>query len=294
MNNKVAIIIVNYNGLSDTLECIESVNNSTISVDIIVVDNASCGDEIKKIGEKHKNVKIIASSKNLGFAGGNNIAIVYALLNNYEYIVLLNNDTIIDSHMVELLVGNTDKNHVAVPVMRYYYDKEMIWYGGGKVNKITGNVTHYLKNKKVKNIAPMECTFASGCCISIHRSIFEKIGLLDDRYFMYCEDTDFCIRLGINKINIRLIPDAILWHKVSKSTGGETSALSTYFLTRNRILCIKKYSNYFYKTALIYTVATRYIRMLQFKMKNKKEWKAFRKAMNDARKGVIGNPESYI
>lgn len=99
----------------------------------------------------------------------------------------------------------------------------------------------------------------------ISSETLKKVGLLDERYFMYCEDTDFCIRLCQNKVKIKYIPSAKLWHKVSSSTGGSDSAFSTYYITRNRIAYLKKYGKFFHVTAYPFSLLTRYIRMGQCK-----------------------------
>jgi GT2 family glycosyltransferase len=136
------------------------------------------------------------------------------------------------------------------------------------------------------------CTFASGCCMMIKANTFKVVGLLDEDYFMYCEDTEFCIRLLKNGIRIKYIPTAKLWHKVSQSTGGSDSAFSTYYMTRNRLNYIKKYCNEFSWTAYPFSLLTRYIRMITCKDKKKKQ--AFRQGIHDHIKAVTGKVSPYL
>ena len=160
------------------------------------------------------------------------------------------------------------------------------------VNLLTLNVEHeYLNKKDPEDMAIRECDYATGCCIMIPASVFRKVGLLDERFFMYCEDSEFCLRLKKNGISINYVPTAKLWHKISQSTGGAESALTMYYITRNRILYLKDYKKEFAPTALAYTLVTRIIRMIQMTVKGKPEWKAFQKGIRDGLKGVTGKVE---
>lgn len=289
---QLAVILVDYNGLKDTIECIDSIIKSSIQSKIIVVDNASKENEAVKISKIFPEVKTIRSEMNGGFSAGNNLGIRWALEQGYEYIVLLNNDTVIAPNMLELLCQNTSDTSVSTPKMLYFSKPNIIWYGGGHFNKKTGNVEHeYLNKKDPEDMAIRECDYATGCCIMIPASVFRKVGLLDERFFMYCEDSEFCLRLKKNGISINYVPTAKLWHKISQSTGGAESALTMYYITRNRILYLKDYKKEFAPTALAYTLVTRIIRMIQMTVKGKPEWKAFQKGIRDGLKGVTGKVE---
>lgn len=291
-NVKLAVILVNYNGLKDTIECIESIEKSTVQSQIILVDNASSENEARKISQRFPEVKTIRSELNGGFSAGNNLGIRWALEQEYEYIALLNNDTVIAPNMFELLCQYASDTSVSAPKMLYYSKPEIIWYGGGKINRKTGNAEHYYMNQKDPGDKTVrKCDFATGCCIMIPASVFRKVGLLDERFFMYCEDSEFCLRLKENGIGINYVPTAKLWHKVSQSTGGDETAFSIYYMTRNRILYIKDHKKEFVPTALAYTVITRLIRMIQMIVKGKPEWRAFQKGIRDGLKGVTGKVE---
>lgn len=296
MNNKVAIILINYNGLEDTLECIKSIELSNYkNYKVIVVDNNSKKDEGKIIKENCKQVKVINSKDNLGFSGGNNLGIKYAIDNHFDKILLLNNDTIIDSDMIENLLKYSNASTIVAPKMYYYSDKNVIWYGGGYISKLTGNAYHYQMNCEDQNDKDIkECTFATGCCMMIDSKIIQKYGYLSEEYFMYCEDTDYCLRLLKNNINIIYNPKAVLWHKISKSTGGKLSPFSAYYMTRNRLIYIKKFKNYFYPTAYIYTIITRYVRIIQFILAKNEIWKYIRKGISDANKNLVGKSDNFL
>lgn len=285
---KVAVVLVNYNGLKDSVECIESIRKSDCSDDItiVLVDNASKVNEAGIIKEQFGDVVVIRSEVNGGFSAGNNIGIKYALKAGFEYILLLNNDTIIDSHMVSVLRNQCDEMVVTVPKMLYYSEPEKIWYGGGEINRWTGNAKHRRMNQIDNSNEEEVVTFATGCCMMIHTDTLKKVGLLDESYFMYCEDTDFCIRLMQNNIKIKYIPSAKLWHKVSSSTGGEKSPFNTYYITRNRLNYVKKYKNEFYRTAYPFSLMSRLIRLWTEKDDNIR--RAFKNGIEDHKNGKIG------
>ena len=287
MKKKIAVILVNYNGVSDTIECIQSLYNSSIFVQIVVVDNASKNNELSLITKKFPAVKTIQLEANIGFAGGNNVGIKWALENGYEYISLLNNDTIIDKDLFKNLLECADEKTVAAPYMYYHSHPNELWYGGGYINRWTGNAKHIFK-KSIDN-SIFECSFVTGCCFIAHRLIWKSIGLLDESYFMYHEDTDFCIRLKKHNCKIKINPTAKIWHKVGQSGGGENSAFSIYYNTRNRLICIKKYKFFFHFTAELFSITTRCIRMLLLMAKGRNEWTAFYEGLKDAQKNIIGS-----
>lgn len=287
---KIVSVIINFNGLKDTCECIDSLLKSTIIPDIIVVDNASVNNEGEIIRQRYPSVQVIISEINLGFTGGNNIGIRYALKNHADFILLLNNDTIVDRLMIDKLIKASNCKMVCAPAMYYYTRPDVLWYGGGKIDKKTGNVKHYVEKREREII----CNFATGCCMLVSSKVFEYVGVLDEKYFMYCEDMEFCIRLSKKNIPVKYVPGAKLWHKTGMSSGGNESAFSIYYLTRNRLNCLKQHADYFPKTAYIYTLFSRIMRMLQFLLKGKCEWKAFYKGIIDHSKGIYGFTSKYM
>lgn len=278
------VILVNYNGIDDTLDCIASILSAGLDeYSIIVVDNASKKDETIEIRDKFPGVVTIRNEINGGFSTGNNIGIRYALAHGADYVMLLNNDTVIAPDMISLLSASCNDDVITVPKMFYYFQPDKIWYGGGEINRWTGNVKHCCFNQVNVLQNRRFCTFATGCCMMIKADIFNRIGLLDERYFMYSEDVDFSIRLLNGGIKIEYIPQAELWHKAGSSSGGKLSPFSTYYITRNRLGLIKNYRYFFHWTAYWYSLITRYIRMFQTRDKDVKE--AFKKGINDSRMG---------
>ncbi|MFU0783662.1 MAG: Glycosyl transferase family 2 [Thermoanaerobacterium thermosaccharolyticum] len=264
MNPKVGIIIVNYNGEKYTNDCIKSVFKSSYqNYLVIVIDNASTDNSVKLLEEFNNKIVIIKNNENLGFSGANNIGIKYALENECEYVLLLNNDTEIDKELIKNMVDASIKNNNAIisPKIYYYDEPNMIWSAGGGLNWKKGLSFHYGKDEidKGQYDQQKEIDFATGCCILIHKSVFDKIGFLAEEYFLYFEDTDFCVRAKRAGIKIIYEPSARLWHKVSSTTGGEESLITLYYGNRNRLYFNNKFNkknkllwlSYFYITRLL-------------------------------------------
>lgn len=258
MSKKVAIVLVNYNGENFQNECVESICNMEYrDFDIIIVDNGSKDNSVQMIKDRFKDVILIETGENNGVAKGNNIGIQYALDNNYEYILLLNNDTEVDKYMLGNMMKRANEKTLVTCKMYYYEPQNRIWCAGGKINWKKGTTTHFGENEndigQYDNSKYVEYT--PTCCLLIHRDTFEKIGLMDEKYFMYYDDTDFCVRANNNGFKIWYESTAKLWHKVSSSSGGLESKISIYYGTRNRLYFIDKYydkkfsvSLYFYIT----------------------------------------------
>lgn len=190
----------------------------------------------KKKNELNNLIIIIQSKNNYGFAAGNNIAIKYILKKgDCRYILLLNNDTIIESHLLEKLItaAKANKNIGIVGAKIFYYNKKnRIWFNSGKFNKITG-IAYNIKSNKRHGIS--YCSFITGCCMLIKLEVIEKIGLLNENYFMYVEDLDFSYKALKNGFLLAINHDAVLWHKIGSSNSGEISEFSAYWMSRNII-----------------------------------------------------------
>lgn len=284
LKNNVLAIIVNYNGAADTIECVDSLINSTFVPDIVIIDNGSKEEDFLALG-KINHAKIIECNDNLGFAKANNIGIEYAINHDYPFVLLINNDTVCDSCMIERLVSNYSENEVLVPYIYYYSEKDALWYGGGTVDRIKGNSKHIYE----KNDSNFYCDYATGCCMLLSRNILFKVGILPEDYFMYYEDMDYSLCLQKNGVKIKCIVDATLYHKVGKSSGGNQSVFSTYYLTRNRLNCVRKYKEEFRVTAYPFSLISRYLRIVVSLIKGRVDIaKAFYYGIRDHKKGING------
>ena len=263
MDNKIGVILVNYNGALFNSDCIDSIKKSNYkNYEIIVVDNASTDNSINILEENYKDdIIIIKSKENLGFSGGNNLGIDYAISIGCNYILLLNNDTIVDSNMINNMIDNADENTVITPRINYYDNPNIIWSAGGKMLWRKGIPTQFGlgKSEDKKYDKDYNIEIATGCCMLIPVNIIKKIGKLCDDYFLYYEDTDLSIRIVRAGFKIKYLSSAFMYHRVSASTGGEESYIYIYYNTRNRLLFNNRhnaknkifYIPYFYITRLL-------------------------------------------
>lgn len=219
MDPLVYIILLNWNGWRDTIDCLNSIKKSDYqNYQIIVVDNGSTDDSVLQLRLFDPNLIILESGNNLGFAGGNNIGIRYALQNNADYIWLLNNDTIVDSSALSAMVkvALSDTRIGAVGSVLYYMDdpyKVQAW-GGGWVNMWLGIARHYLSPVAVEKI-----DYITGASLFLNCKALNDVGFLDDNYFMYWEDTDFGFRLRKSGWKLSVAAEAKVFHKESASLG---------------------------------------------------------------------------
>jgi GT2 family glycosyltransferase len=232
------IIVVNWNGRHDTLECLASLSDVTDpSMSVLVVDNGSEDGSQEAIRHTYPEVTLLETGSNLRYAGGNNAGIRFALEKGAEQIMLLNNDTAVDpaflGAMTDTLQSSPDTGIVA-PKILYSADPGRLWYAGGEISFWTGTMRHrgIREPDDGRFDIPHDTGYASGCCLLAKRSVVERIGLLDETYFMYSEDADWCMRARRAGFRVMYEPRARVWHKVSVSAGGHLS----YFKLRNKFV----------------------------------------------------------
>jgi GT2 family glycosyltransferase len=252
INSTVAVIIVNWKKYDITSSCIESILNSANSnLKIILVDNESDNKKLKNFKFRNE-IEIIQNKKNEGFSKANNIGIDYALKNNYDYTILINNDTIVEKNFIEVLLKTAQAKNFSVvqPLILNYNGKE-IWNAGGKINYFFGN---FITTKKLGNSlnSSHELTeWFTGCCCLFKTKIFKDIGKLDERFFAYYEDVDFSLRLKKYGYKIGFTSKTQIYHYESfssisnNSKGGKLSPYVHYLNIRNHILILKKHSDLF-------------------------------------------------
>ena len=235
--------------------------------DVVVVDNGSSDDSSARLKEEFPAIKLFASKENLGFTGGNNLGIEHVLANGAAYVLLLNNDTVVDESFLDELVrvGETSTRiGILGPKIFYASEPKRIWYAGGKVRYGRGSCDHVGKDQfdKDGSFSSTGATdFISGCAMMIKSAVLRDIGLLDSKLFIYWEDNDFCMRARNAGYSCVFVPAALVWHKISRTCGPE-SAFSLYLSTRNQLTWTAKHVPYPYKP---FTLAFTLLRKL-FKM----------------------------
>jgi hypothetical protein len=318
MYPKVAIIILNWNGWKDTLECLESLYQITYpNYDVIVVDNGSLDKSIDKIKEyaegklkiksnffqydpknkpisyieyrkkeaelgarkdkrlasfpSNRKIVIIKNEKNYGFAEGSNVGIKYAMKAlKPDYILLLNNDTVIVNKQVLrklIKIAESDQRvGMLGPKICYYSNPEIIWAAGGKINFFTGsimNIGDCTPRNRYTGIRRVD--YVSGCMLLIKREVIEKIGLLDSRYFMYFEDTDLGIRAKRAGYISLVDCDVKILHKSGASIK-KTSYSNYYYFPRNKLLFMKKNGKWYHFIIFLPIFLARFASMFLFNL----------------------------
>ena len=271
MQIKTAIILVNWNGWQDTVECIKSCQKlQGDSFHIIVVDNDS-NDQSQQILTEHfadsSDVTILQSGANLGFAGGNNFGIRYAQQKyNCDYFWLLNNDTVVEPTTLSTLVDTADSNaQIGIVGSKiYYYNSNKLWFAGGKFLKRTGYTQHIgmLQEDHPRFSQQQDVDFISGCSLLISAKAIEKVGLMPEDYFLYFEDSDW--NFAVQRCGLRVVyePNSRVWHKISQSVG-QQSKTYYYYMFRNSLYFICKY--HWYLLPYIFTFRSLEILQLFFK-----------------------------
>lgn len=254
---KTAIIILNYNGLPFILDCLDSLHQSSIinhQSSIILVDNASADKSVELIKKKFPKIKIIQNRVNLGFAGGNNVAIKYALKNNFDNIMLLNPDTIVEKNFLKPLLQLISNKKIGIvsPVLKGKEGSKIIFALGAKFNPILGRTKHV--HLKRSPLSAVEQEMVSGCAMMVKREVFEKIGLFDERFFLYFEDSDFCLRASKAGFKIYVEPKSVIIHKCSSSLGGLSLKKIKYVLWSNFLFNLKWVKPYFWPFAFSYLI----------------------------------------
>lgn len=243
MNKKVAIIILNWNGLEDTNECLESVKkNKFKNYKIFLIDNGSSDDSIKKFKQiKDKKIELILNQNNLGFALANNLAIKRVLDLGFDYFLLLNNDTIVDKNfLLKLLdsIENDKKVGVVSPIVFNYYNKNILGEtdSPGRFNLKKGGGEPWdddlQKMKHKKNSFSVDYTSAS--CWLVRSSIIKKSGYFNEKFFSYGEEVDLALRIQKEGYKFLVNPLAKIWHKGAASSK-KVSGFKAYYSTRNMI-----------------------------------------------------------
>jgi len=248
MLKKVVIVSLVYKEsnevIADFLKSIENINYQNFQ--LILINNGD-GKNIPTI--KNKNIKIIDSGKNLGFCKGSNLGIKKALKNDADYILLLNSDTTFSANILARLASYLDKNSnvgAVAPIILASKKNKEIFYAGGIINKFFGFTRHkYMNQKYQKNLIKSGKTdFACGCCVLIRREVFKKIGLLNEKYFIYFDDPDFSMRAKKAGFEVHLLTEPLVFHLNSTNKLNKNAA---YLYGRNPFIFIKNNFPWYFK-----------------------------------------------
>lgn len=259
---KILAVTVTYNAASvfpAFLNCMREQSESDWK--LIVIDNQSVDgtcDSLVDIADER--IQVILNDQNVGFAAGSNQGIKMALEQGAELILLINNDTEFSAtlfrDLAESLSGSVAD--AISPLITYFNEPNRIWYGGGRYIDWRGGISFHNNFRKHVDRAPKHKFFseyAPGCCLMFKSSVFDQIGILDEQYFVYWEDADFCWRMREAGMKIILDPSLVLLHKVSISTGGSESDFSIRYLYRNHMIFLRKYRGIFFRYYVLLILA---------------------------------------
>lgn len=241
----ISVITINFNGLKDTCELLDTLPLEDTSLEVIVVDNASQQDEAAVIRQRYPQVTVIRSERNLGFAGGNNLGIQAA---HGKYLYFLNNDTLLEkeeSGLFQPLIDRLERSEkigLVCPKIRFAWGSQPIQFAGyTPLSRVT------LRNHSIgfgeedhgQYDDAHPTPYAHGAAMMVKREAIEKAGLMPECYFLYYEELDWSLMLRRAGYHIWYEPACTIYHKESQSTG-QQSALRTYYITRNRLLFVQR------------------------------------------------------
>jgi GT2 family glycosyltransferase len=245
---KVTIIIVHLKGAANLLDCIDSLNQINYeNFDILVIHNSSSNSSLfdHPIFVDRHIPKIIRPGNNLGFARANNIGIIEAINSNSNYVLLLNDDTVVSPEFLNELINVAEINQdvgMLGPKICYFDQPQKIWFNGATFKKETCQVFSpgsRQPDSHSDNPMLLDSDYISGCSLLVKTNLLDRIGLLDERFFLYWEDVDWGLRVIKAKGRNVIVPSAKIWHKISASTGGPDSPLKAYHKTRSHLLFSK-------------------------------------------------------
>lgn len=245
MTKSVYIIILNWNGREDTVECLESCRKLDYSpYEIVVVDNGSVDGSESYIRSRFPGIRFIQTGANLGYAGGNNAGIRFALAEGADCVWLLNNDTVVDPGALSALMEIAETDPAAGMVgskILSYSQPSVLLYAGGHIDLAAGDSEHIGRGcvDDGRFDLSLETGYITGCSLLVKRSVIEEVGLMNENYFLYFEETDWCVRAKRGGYKLVYAPGSVVYHKESVSVK-KIKGIMHYYLTRNRLFFIRQ------------------------------------------------------
>ncbi len=283
----VITIILNTNRRDDTLACLDSLlKNSYENHKVIVLDNASTDGSVEAIQTAFPGVEILSLTENKGYAGNNNVGIEAALDQQADWVFVLNEDTILDPGCITKLVEIGENNSeigILGPMVYHYDEPEVIQSAGGHFSRYL-QASHIAQNEPDQGqfSKSRQVNWISGCAILVRREVIEQLGMLDERFFIYFEETEWCLRTSRGGWKIVHVPSAKIWHKgVQRNYSPKPSV--TYYFTRNRFLMLSKHHAPLLTWGVAWVQTLRTLTSWSLKPK----WRSMREHRNAMWRGVV-------
>jgi len=262
-------VVLAWNGKPLTLECLDSLAAVRYeNASVILVDNASADGTADAVRKAHGDrVAVIENEENLGFARGNNVGIRRALDEGADFVLLLNNDTVVDPALLDRLVeviAGSDEIGIVGPKIYYASPPDRIWFAGGEVLLSRGLSRHIgIRERDTGRYDSIrDVDYVTGCALLARREVFEKIGYLDPVFAAYYEDTDFCMRARRAGFRVVYAPAGKVWHKISASTGGELGRAKISRKLRSSAIFFRRYAAWHHWLTIPFFFAADVVRVL--------------------------------
>ena len=294
---EVYAVVLNYNGFDDTGECVDSLLKSNLPLKIVLVDNNSIDDSYQKLETLFPKIKFIKSEKNLGYAGGMNLGIKYALEKHAEYILLVNHDVVVTPDFLKPMLSKfSEDNSTGIVSSKVLYkdDHNTIYCAGGRISKLlcTGVAEYQGLNKRDYANDDREITLAEGCFLLVKKDVFRKLGLLNEKFFMYLEDTEFSERVR-KFFKIYYASKSVVYHKSGAGKSwSQFTPLYNYYYTRNRLWFYEgklfREKLYVFFLSILITIVKTISIIFKGKKESKKSLKALWSGFLDGTKLLLG------
>ena len=257
----VVAIVLNWNGCADTIRCVESLQKVVYAIlSIVIVDNGSSDGSVEKLSKHFPELLILPLQRNGGYGAGNNAGIRYALDHGADYVLILNNDTVVSPHFLMPLVETLEaRKNLGVVTGRVHYlsHQEQLFSGAGRISRLlcTGLNKGGLFSRSQKPDEGRDINYICGVMLLVKRPVFEQVGFFDEKYFMYFEDLEFSQRV-CRQFTMRYVPTSLLYHKSGGGKGWRSyTETYLYYHTRNRFLAFENESLLYRGYVSLFSVA---------------------------------------
>ena len=244
----IAVLVLNWNARDDTVECLRSLSELDYPAwQAVVVDNGSTDGSFEAIRAAYPDATVLQAGRNLGYAGGNNLGLRWIRRSDFDYVLVLNNDTVVPRALLTDLVSaarDCPQYTILSPRILYHSRPDTLWFSGSRWNETTCDIEHVgdgsIDDGRLCTPGVEESPYACGCALFFPVTCLDSVGYLEERFFLVFEDTDWCFRAAERGLRCGIALNARVWHKVS-STIGNFSPLGAYFYTRNRLLWAERH-----------------------------------------------------